>query len=231
MCCPIVDPIRIDASIVLMTTPMVALPSPAVARVPPRVSFETFETASISAASSDMSQDERNELWYQQSDLDQFKNDARDICRQIRESCGIAILLDLDLVLSVTPDDCTRGLEHRVSTERHKNKYLATRAILKAQQRYSKPEHLAHVARKCTAWAAEVAFATGCQDFYQVYSPELMHLVPQAPSVQFPLLTKKRTSEPSIEDESSDLEQPFKRLRTHSPIPMTSRKGGAGACA
>ena len=213
------DPVRIDATTILMNS---AVPIAAVLRRR-RVSFETAENETHIAASSDMTQEERCELWYKPSDLNQFKSDARDICRRLRDEGMVGdILLDVELSNSNCAD-CTRGLEHRVSVERQKNKYITMRAILKAQQRYSKPEQLAHVAIKCTAWAKEVALVTGYQDFYQAYNPSLVHMVPFSITTKFPILSKKRSLEVVSDSESSDSEQTCKRHRVQSPIPMIAR--------
>jgi hypothetical protein len=164
---------------------------------------------------------ERRELWYQQADLNRFKEEARDLCRQIRSWDAVVEqpLLDtrLDVALEAAGNECARGLEHRISMERQKNKYLAMRTIVKAQQRYGTPEQLAVVASKCTAWAKEVALCTGYQDFYQAYNPALVHLVPSSPTVKFPRLSRKRESTTS----SSDEELPSrKKRRTLSPVPV-----------
>jgi hypothetical protein len=187
-----------------------------------RVSFDKAEVVATVAPASEMSLDERCGLWYQNNELENFKDNARDLCRQIR-NCDLVEeqpMLDprLDVVLE-TEDQCARGLEHRISMERQKNKYLTGRAIIKAQKRYTDPEQLAVVASKCTAWAKEVALCTGYQDFYQAYNPALAQLVPQRPTTNFPLLSRKRS--PASNDSSSDEEVPSpKRQRTISPVPL-----------
>ena len=182
------------------------------------VSFERAEVVAIITPSSEMPDSYRHELWYQQIDLDEFKNNARNLCRQIRE-CDALIdqpMLDTRIDIALESENhCARGLEHRISVERQRNKFLAMRAVLKAQQRYDSPDVLAVIASKCTAWAKEVALCTGYQDFYQAYNPALAHLVPSTPSVTFPLSSHKRSRS------SSDDELPSnKRQRTLSPIPF-----------
>lgn len=220
---PVVEPVRIDADAILLkrTVSLTDIRTR-------KVSFEQSEHVLIVAASSIMTQEERSGLWYQQSDLDKFKNEAKDVCRRIRDDLlDRDIRLDLELGHSSHVIECTRGLEHRVSIERQKNKCLTIRAILKAQQRYSKPEQLAHVSLKCSAWSKELALVTGYQDFYQAYNPSLAHLVPCTPTVKFPTITKKRpASDTSSESESSDAERgpAFKQRRTYSPIPIARAK-------
>merc|ERR1712150_117433 len=114
---------------------------------------------------------------------------------------------------------CARGLESRVSMERQRNKYLATRAIIKAQQRYeNNPEQLAALASKCTAWAKEVALCTGYQDYCHVYNPSLVQFVPQTMSVKFPSLLQRKRREKSSEPSSNDA-SPSKRRRCESSAP------------
>ena len=182
------------------------------------VSFLLAEVVSTVVPSSEMTDSNRCELWYQQCDLTYFKNHARELCRTLRE-CDVSFdqpMLDASVDLALGQrSECARGLEHRISTERQKNKFLAMRAIIKAQQRYKTPEQLAVVASKCTAWAKEVALCTGYQDFYQAYNPSMAHLVPSAPLLKFPLQSRKRL-EPSSDDELP----PVKKARTVSPVPM-----------
>jgi len=186
-------------------------------RRPRRVSFEKAEIVGEVISCSSMTAEERDELWYHQSSLSQFKTEARELCRRIRDvDVGSQPLLDVARV-DTTAAACTRGLEHRASIERQKNKFLAMRAILKAQARYEKSEQLAMVASKCTAWAKEIALCTGYQDFYYAYNPALLHLVPQTPSVKFPLVSRKKSSEDDISVE----ERPRrKKQRTLSPVPV-----------
>ena len=181
------------------------------------VTFSRAEVVSTVTPSSEMTDSDRCELWYQQCDVTDFKNHARELCRTIRE-CDTTFdhpMLDagVDLALGLS-SECARGLEHRISTERQKNKFLAMRAIIKAQQRYKTPEQLAVVASKCSAWAKEVALCTGYQDFYQVYNPGMAHLVPSTPLVKFPLLSRKR-----LESSSDDEIPSMKKARTLSPVP------------
>jgi hypothetical protein len=186
------------------------------------VSFEKAEIVALITPSSEMPDSHRHELWYQQIDLDEFKNNARHLCRQIRD-CDAVIdqpMLDtrIDIALA-TENHCARGLEHRISLERQRNKFLTMRAVLKAQQRYDSPDKLAIIASKCTAWAKEIALCTGYQDFYQAYNPALAHLVPSSPSVTFPLSCHK-----TLRSSSEDELPPNKRQRTLSPVPAKHSK-------
>ena len=147
-----------------------------------KVQFVDAHIVCFLKPSSSMSAQERNEMWYQTDDLDEFKAEARDLCRKLR----------------VSPDNeaISRGLEHRVSLERQKNKALAIRCILKAQRRFANPEHVAMVARKCTTWAKEVALVEASRDFCDTYHPALKQLIPEvASSSEFPFQVRKREAE------------------------------------
>lgn len=142
-------------------------------------------------------QNERNDIWYAQSDLEEFKQEARDLCRALR------VQEYLDLPTGSMEE--TRGLEHRISLERQKHKFLANRAILKSQSRYESPEDLAVVAGKCSAWARQVALATGHKDFYAAYHPSLIDMMPEIPIAPFPLITRKRQSSRSLGEAAEEL--------------------------
>mmetsp|Transcript_21019 Transcript_21019/g.29671 ORF Transcript_21019/g.29671 Transcript_21019/m.29671 type:complete len:208 (-) Transcript_21019:82-705(-) len=152
-----------------------------------RVQFLDVRVVGTVTPSSSMTSDERNDVWYQQSDLDTFKSSARDLSRQLRSNP--------DQMLS----NETRGLEHRISLERQKHKFLTTRAILKAQERYQSTEQLAMIASKCSSWAKQVALVTGTKDFCSAY--DLNVVVPDVPPQPFPLnmRPRKRHSAPEID--------------------------------
>ena len=158
------------------------------------VRFHEAMIVSFVTPASSMSQEERNAAWYPTSDLDAFKAEARLLSRKLR----------------VEPRTCTkgssdaRGLEQRVSLERQRNKIMALRCILKAHQKFADSEHVAIAARKCTAWAREVALVEGSRDFCEAYYPALTSLVPGVVSTSsdFPFgikVVKKRSSVSSQE--------------------------------
>jgi len=185
-------PTRIDA---LVAKSKMGAPTTRIHRAPPRrVSFEpTAGSSSDNASGSSLTTQERNELWYHPNDLIGFKNEAREISRRIRHDTSSV--------------ECARGLEHRISMDRQKNKYLAIRAILKAQDVHS-PQELARIASRCTAWAKEVALLTGHKDYYKAYNPELAHLVPTTPSMpQLAHIRRKRPVEVIVIDDDSEEEE------------------------
>lgn len=196
-----------------------------------RVSFDADEI--VRCAPTQEACHDSNELWYQHDELVQFKDYTRDLCRKIRNCSDLLIeeqeqqpvLMDskLDHVLQMEQNCCARGLESRVSMERQRNKYLATRAIIKAQQRYeNNPEQLASLATKCTAWAKEVALCTGYQDYCHAYNPSLEQFVPKTMSVKFPSLLQRKRRVKSSESPSNDgmpASSPSKRRRCDSSSP------------
>ena len=176
-----------------------------------QVTFEQADVVGTVTPSTEMTESDRCELWYQHSDMELFKNQARELSRSIRE--GEASLehpiLDAsaDLAL-VGTNDCARGLEHRVLIERQMNKFLVMRTILQAQG-HKCPDQLAVVASRCSAWAKEVALCTGFQDFFQAYNPGMAILVPSTPVIEFPLTTTHKRRAPAQADKSP----PHKKAR------------------
>jgi len=126
---------------------------------------------------SQMSKDEREAIWYNNSTLDKFKCQVRSMCRKLRE-CPKAAPQQQQQQQSDTPrqtttsDSSSRGLEHRVCRKRLRNKQLALRCVLKAQMRSSCPDFIANVSSKCTFWAKEIARDEGSRDFVAAYAQE-----------------------------------------------------------
>jgi hypothetical protein len=153
------------------------------------VRFHEARIVSILTPASSMSQDLRDAAWYPRNDLDAFKTEARLLSRKLRAEPSICN----------EASSHTRGLEHRVSLERQRNKIMTLRCILKAHQKFADPEHVAIAARKCTAWAREVALVEGSRDFCEAYYPDLTSLVPGVVSTSsdFPFGLKKRSGDAS----------------------------------
>ena len=164
-----------------------------------RVSFQEPQVVSEVTPCSSMTPEERARTWYSRDDLLAFKNEARDISRRIR----------------FTPESSEaaeefRGLEHRISFERQQRKYLAIRAIIKAQS--SHPEHLPMIASRSSALAKEIALRVGHRDFYQAYQPELAHLVPITLPKTHPESSSTRKRERTVVIDV-DEEEPVRRTR------------------
>lgn len=99
-----------------------------------------------------------NTLWYQASDLDNFRNEARDLCRQMRVDSSFRV-----------PD--VRGLEQRSNMERLRRKFLAIKCIVRAQPKLDAPG-LAAFSVRCTAWAARLASEEAARDYFEAHEVE-----------------------------------------------------------
>mmetsp|Transcript_6673 Transcript_6673/g.10421 ORF Transcript_6673/g.10421 Transcript_6673/m.10421 type:complete len:262 (-) Transcript_6673:523-1308(-) len=117
----------------------------------------------------------RNQIWYQGQELETFKTEARTLCRRIRS--GQQPSTDDSNNLS------TRGLEQRSCLIRQRNRFLAIRCVLKAQQRKKCPEFLGMISLKCTSWASELATVEAQKDYCEVYQPHLVALFPKAEDI------------------------------------------------
>jgi hypothetical protein len=116
--------------------------------------LDAFETA-----------EEWKSMWYEFSDLEAFRQEARILCKKldIAASPGKP---------SLALDENTRGLEQRCCYERQRRKYLSSRYILRASTQ-CEPERLAAVSRKCTAYAADLAVEEAARDYNRAWSEEI----------------------------------------------------------
>jgi hypothetical protein len=126
--------------------------------------------------------------WYQLNELDSFRNDARELCREMRYHDTLVTYADSSTsssdsdssthsapairLPSMARNSSTRGLEQRTCDERQRRKYLANRFILKIAPRLylTDPDKLAEVSQKCNAWATELAIEEAARDFERVYA-------------------------------------------------------------
>eukprot|EP00934_Nitzschia_sp_Nitz4_P001251 Nitzschia sp. Nitz4//scaffold197_size40390//792//1646//NITZ4_007509-RA/size40390-processed-gene-0.0-mRNA-1//1//CDS//3329540460//1251//frame0 len=164
------------------------------AEAPPVVCFIRIRTS--------MSEEEKRDLWYPTSDLDDFKTEARNICRKLRvESTPTTQVMDEPMShpcgIPSSPNTAngdppsarhsppptlieshTRGLEHRVCLNRQRQKHLAIRCTLKAQKRSSCPDFIASISERCTQWAKVMAHEEGVRDFCEAYCPQNISQMP-----------------------------------------------------
>jgi hypothetical protein len=190
-----------DSSIVATTT---VLHTKQASRKRPRVDFSEARVVGIVANRSDLSKEDTSRIWYPTAELDQFKTEARALCRSLREQQK-----EHDV-------DVPRGLEQRVCCQRQRHRYLAVRCVLKAQQRSRCSDFVGMVAHKCNRWAADIAQLEAQHDFVDVYKPSLKRMLPQVkdlPMYDLPIQAKKRdhnqvaaeqTSCDCASDDSSD---------------------------
>jgi hypothetical protein len=164
-----------------------------------RVSFQVEEIINEVDPASRMTESERNRLWYPADELLGFKTEARETCRKMRHPTDDMTEPEQSVLVEEEIDeneDSLRGLEHRISLERQKNKYVSIQVVLKAQERFpDDPDRLARIASRITEWAKDVALQSARRDFAVVYDPSSVNKVP-ATTVSFPQIplhdTKKR---------------------------------------
>lgn len=97
-------------------------------------------------------------LWWHESELRHFRDNARSICFQMREN--------------VENSGDTRGLEGRCCLERQKRRFLAVRCIVRAQPQLQSESELAALALRCTTWAANLAAKVGTADFLAAHAED-----------------------------------------------------------
>jgi hypothetical protein len=140
-----------------------------------------------------LSEEVRNQIWYQSQELDCFRKEARNLCRDIRDQKTDQSANSQEESVS------SRGLEQRVCKKRQRSKAVAVRCIIKAQNRNRDPEFIAMVSGKCTVWAREIAAIEASRDYCAVYHPHLLPGLPKTDSIEelpFPIV-KKRSAEDS----------------------------------
>ncbi|KAL7577073.1 hypothetical protein ACA910_006813 [Epithemia clementina (nom. ined.)] len=109
-------------------------------------------------------------LWYGADEMWLFREQARLVCQQMRDSTvnagkeGSTSEKSPDKVCTMALDGETRGLEYRICHERQRRKVLATRCVAKAQAKLDS-ERLAALAQRCNQWAANLARQEGARDY------------------------------------------------------------------
>jgi hypothetical protein len=169
-----------------------------------RVTFSEQHNSVIPSTSplDHLSTPEQSTLWYHVTDLDHFRTQVRDLCRQMRVSTEpVGSSTVGTSTYSLGAHFHTRGLEQRACLERQRRKYLAARCILRAQSKVESEEHLAVIAHKCTAWATVLAREEAARDVIRAYGPE-------------PII--------SIDDDNDDAEDDTEDAATTSTAPTKS---------
>lgn len=190
MCCGVHSPIAVANSSMVDTIPNTHFAStPAITgsvliqSEPRHIHFQEIVTIIPPSHSLNVTDTESDSYssWYQVHELDAFRNDAREICREMRyqnmvvsdsDSSSDSDLSSPSLRLpSMSKNSLTRGLEQRSCDERQRRKYLANRFILKVAPKLyqTDPNKLAEVSQKCNAWATELAIEEAARDYKRVY--------------------------------------------------------------
>jgi hypothetical protein len=153
----------------------------------------------------DLSQEQADQIWYPPSELEQFKTEARILCRRLREQQQLQRKENNPQEHVHIP----RGLEQRVCGQRQRRRYLAVCCVLKAQQKCRCSDFIGRVAHKCTQWATDIAHLEGQHDFCDVYHPEMKTLLPKVtdvPMYKLPIQTKRKVecNNNNISDDSDN---------------------------
>lgn len=215
MCCPS----HIEEQSLSVTKPpptssasmTIVSPSPSPSEQTKHVRFEL--AVEVDSAASPLDKFEKEEewktMWYQLDDLEEFRNEARDLCRKMRlldeaeEQMESNSNFSGPKAPSLAKDAFTRGLEQRMCLERQRRKYLANRFIIKASQSCTE-DKLAALARKCTIWATDLAIEEAARDCYRAWSESNI---------------RKRVARPSSSDLDSSYMTEGRRVRARpSPV-------------
>lgn len=150
-----------------------------------RVTFQEHdEVHEIQTALSCLGEDpDRQELWYSRANILDFRRQAQLLSKKCRETPHYE------------QEECTRGLELRMSLQRQDRKQQIVKRILDAQDDDSNAEELAQIASHHSAWSRKLALATAHKDFYAAYHPNLTSVLPEMPALldcSRDLTTKKR---------------------------------------
>ena len=121
------------------------------------------------------SQSERSSIWYQRSELESFRTNAKVICRSTirkRKLSSISSNNNEDTIKNYMDQDntdiCTRGLELATDAERKKRKHLANKIIV-AAQKSMKASELATLCSNLSTSAIENAIKDARFDFLAAY--------------------------------------------------------------
>jgi len=137
-----------------------------------------------------MSESEKINAWYHHSEIENFRCNARFLCRKLRSN----LTVDVDVGVGADVDNDARGLELRASIDRQKRKFLTLKFVVMAQCKIVDPVSLAILSSKCTAWSNDVAILDGQRDYFAAYDPKHLKSIPSKLSTMnaFPIPMKMR---------------------------------------
>jgi hypothetical protein len=120
------------------------------------VCFAGIQSVDLIESSTEMSDEEKHQIWFSASELEQFKSNARNLCRQ---QCK-----------GVPTTDSTRGMDvYFPSRQRNHAKYIFHMVYAYHVQCAGNPDYLAQLAEKWSAKSTERALVAGRQDFYEAH--------------------------------------------------------------
>lgn len=150
----------------------IALPTPR-ARQRRGVSFRDTRTEIFVESLARLSEAERDQLWYKDTEIESFKSRERQLC--------------IDVKLGLT-EESTRGLELRLCHDRQRRKYLILQAVLRAQKRCQDPKQLANIARRCSGWSKTISAIVAQRDYCDIYEPAKLATIASFPPLEnYPL--------------------------------------------
>lgn len=121
---------------------------------------------------------DRRELWYNRADIKEFRRQAQVLskkCRLQREPRKTQ--------QQEGDDQCTRGLELRMSLHRQDRKQQIVKRILAAQDDDCTAEELSQIAQQHSVWSRKLALAQAHKDYYTAYHPNLTSVLPEMPAM------------------------------------------------
>jgi len=139
-----------------------------------RVSFHEVLSEATVVSLSSLAEEEKDQLWYNRGDIDGFRADARNLCRELRRR-------------PLRLEESVRGLELRTDVQRQARKQMTIRCVLKAQRRYKDPRQVAHIYKKCSAWSTMAAAAVAGNDFYSAYDLAYAFDIPDMAAFPLPV--------------------------------------------
>jgi hypothetical protein len=125
------------------------------------VSFDEYVEIELIEPISEMTEEEKDDSWYHRCELDDFKYQARKLCKS--KSKG---------------QESTRGLECYFP-QRMRGFQRTNDQVLRAYLFSGDSEQVGQMAEECNADARRLALATGVQDFYEAYFPLIIQQSPR----------------------------------------------------
>jgi hypothetical protein len=121
------------------------------------VSFDEYLKIELIERISEMTEGEKSDSWYHRSERDDFRNQARKLCKT--DSKG---------------QESTRGLEC-YSRQRRRRLQRTNDQVLRAYLFAGDSEQVGVWAEEYNAEARQFALATAVQDYYEAYFPHIIH--------------------------------------------------------
>eukprot|EP00957_Ditylum_brightwellii_P048741 3698210-Ditylum_brightwellii.AAC.1 len=129
-------------------------------------------------AASDMTVKEKKSAWYSTNEITTFRNNVREASRIIRQRNRSDNIVHRPQHENLSKrGECSRGLEHRISSERQANKCIAMCLIMECQRRHRRSaaaptgtkadleSQLAIISSRLSQQAKDVALSAAREDF------------------------------------------------------------------